>query len=398
MFYHTLGEIPRKRHTVFRQPSGELYSEHLMGSLGFSGPASLLYHIHKPTSVLATKELRPAAPEADENPALRMRHFHLHNMFPAESVTLERTPVLFNSHTVLSFVTSERSDEHFYRNAQADEIVYVSHGSGVLESEFGELLFESGDYVVIPRGILHRYRIEGEAREAIKRDAEHIAVRLLVVESQSQVRPPRRYLSDSGQFLEHSPYCERDIRRPCELVTHNEQGEFRLVVKQRNILTEVLLDHHPFDVVGWDGCYYPWALSIHDFEPISGRLHQPPPVHQTFQTDGFVLCSFVPRLFDYHPQAVPAPYNHSNVASDEIIYYANDEFMSRKGIGYGSLTLHPGGIPHGPHPGKAEGSIGKKETNELAVMLDTFAPVEVAREMANVEDENYGRSWLGPGK
>jgi homogentisate 1,2-dioxygenase len=307
---------------------------------------------------------------------------------------LGRTPVLFNSDVVLSMVTvvdgarSAETIQHndaFYRNAQADEVVYVSDGQGVLESEFGELAFRRGDYLVIPRGILHRYRPKLEVGEPL---------RLLVVEGRGHVTPPKRYCNDRGQFLEHSPYCERDIRRPENLQTHDESGEFRLIVKQNDVLTEVFLDHHPLDVVGWDGYYYPWALSIHDFEPITGRLHQPPPVHQTFQGEGFVLCSFVPRLFDYHPEAVPAPYNHSNVFSDEVIYYANDEFMSRKGIRYGSLTLHPGGLPHGPHPGRAEASIGKKETKELAVMLDTFRPLKVAKDVLTVEDPQYGRSWL----
>lgn len=402
--YHRLGEVPRKRHTVFRQPSGELYSEHLMGSLGFSGPASLLYHIHKPTGVVQTRVLTEVRIEADPDPRLRMRHFHLGELPAAKSPTLDRTPVLFNGDVVLWMVSvappadkaprpgslpkedGARPDEHFYRNGQADEIVYVSDGGGVLESEFGELAFRRGDYVVIPRGMMHRYHVS------------EFPLRLLVVESRGQVAPPRRYLSDRGQFLEHSPYCERDIRCPEKLATYDAKGEFRLVVKQRDVLTEVTLDHHPLDVVGWDGYYYPWALSIHDFEPITGRLHQPPPVHQTFQGEGYVLCSFVPRLFDYHPQAVPAPYNHSNVMSDEVIYYANDEFMSRKGIGYGSLTVHPGGLPHGPHPGKAEASIGKKETKELAVMLDTFRPLQVARGVLAVEDVDYGQSWLGEGK
>jgi homogentisate 1,2-dioxygenase len=382
MIYHRLGEVPRKRHIVFRQPSGELYHEHLMGSLGFSGPASLLYHIHPPTRVLRCKYLRDVRMEADPDAALRMRHFHLGDAAVTSSPTLDRMPVLFNGDVVIWFVAATAQDEHFYRNGQADEVVYVSDGQGVLESEMGELAFRRGDYVVIPRGILHRYR------------PQQTPLRVLVIESPGQVRPPARYCNARGQFLEHSPYCERDIRRPESLVTVNQPGEYRLVVKQRDGLTEVVLDHHPFDVVGWDGYYYPYSLSIHDFEPITGSLHQPPPVHQTFQSDGFVICSFVPRLFDYHPQAVPAPYNHSNVMSDEVLYYANDEFMSRKGITYGSLTLHPGGLPHGPHPGRAEASIGKQRTNELAVMLDTFRPLHVARDVLTLEDPDYARSWL----
>lgn len=381
-YYHRLGQLPRKRHTVFRQPSGALYSEHLVGAQGFSGPKSLLYHVHPPTRVLSTREVRQVRLEEDPDPSLRMRHFHLHKLPSAVSSTTDRTPVLFNRDVAIWIVQPQQSDDFFYRNGQADEVVFVSEGEGVLESEYGLLPYRAGDYLVIPRGIVHRY--EPSTNPA----------RLLVIESGGSVRPPQRYLNAEGQLQEHAPYCERDIRAPSELVTHNRTGEFRILVKQRDVLTEVMLEHHPFDVVGWDGHYYPWALSIHDFEPITGSLHQPPPVHQTFQGDGFVICSFVPRLFDFHPEAVPAPYAHSNVMSDEILYYANNEFMSRSGIDFGSLTLHPAGIPHGPHPGRAEASIGKKRTAELAVMLDTFRPMAVARDVLQVEDPGYGRSWI----
>lgn len=380
--YHTLGTIPRKRHTVFRQPNGELYAEQLMGSDGFSGPASLLYHTHPPTRVLETTTLRHVALEEETDTTLRMRHFHLGQIPEAPSASLDRTPVLFNSDVVVSLVRPTTTDDHFYRNGQADEVVYVSEGGGRLESEFGSFEYRPGDYVVVPRGILHRFVLNGEP------------TRMLTFESVSRFRFPTRYMTHEGQLMEHAPYCERDIRGPNTLETHDETGEYRVVVKQRNLLTEVTLDHHPLDVVGWDGCYYPYALSIHDFEPITGSLHQPPPVHQTFQTDTFVMCSFVPRLFDFHPDAVPAPYNHANVMSDEVLFYANDEFMSRKGISYGSLTLHPAGIPHGPHPGRAEASIGKKKTDELAVMIDTFRPLHVARQATQFEDPNYGRSWV----
>ncbi len=401
--YVCRGEVPRKRHTVFRQPDefrqprGELYREHLMGTLGFSGPASLLYHLHAPTRVLESRLVSAVKREAESDPRLRMRHFHLSQLPATGSPTLDRALVLFNRDVSISLAATAQQDDFFYRNAQADEIVYVSQGSGVLESEFGELAFEAGDYLVIPRGILHRYRWQPPAAGSGGKVAENAPAeaRLLVVESTGLVTPPRRYCNERGQFLEHSPYCERDIKQPQYVPPRNEEGEFRLVVKQQDVLTEVVLDHHPLDAIGWDGYYYPWGLSIHDFEPITGRLHQPPPVHQTFQAEGFVLCSFVPRLFDYHPDAVPAPYNHSNVMSDEVLYYANDEFMSRKGIAYGSLTLHPAGLPHGPHPGKAEASLGAKETRELAVMVDTFRPLTVAAGVLAVEDPGYQRSWLG---
>jgi len=384
-FYHHLGEVPRKRHTVWRQPSGELYHEHLMGSFGFSGPESLLYHLRPPTSILHSRTLRELSWQHDADLTLRMRHFDLNKVAKSKSCTLDRTPILFNHDVALQIVEPTATDEFLYRNAQGDEVVFVSSGAGVLQSQMGELPFQSGDYVVIPRGILHRFQL-GEQ-----------PTRFLIIESTGQIRPPKRYCNQFGQLLEHSPYCERDIRLPTELPVYDQTGEFQIVVKHQNLLTEVVLDHHPLDVVGWDGFYYPWILSIHDFEPITGSLHQPPPVHQTFEADGFVVCSFVPRLFDYHPQALPVPYNHSNVMSDEVIYYANDEFMSRKSIQYGSLTLHPFGLPHGPHPGRAEASIGKQRTEELAVMVDTFQSLNVSRQALDFEDPDYGRSWL-PGK
>jgi homogentisate 1,2-dioxygenase len=381
-FYHHLGEVPRKRHIAFRQSTGQLYHEHLTGSLGFSGPASLLYHIRPPTSVLSTRTVSELRLQSDADTTLRMRHFRLSDVPAVSSATLERLPVLFNQDVLLAVVQPTQTDDFFYRNGQADEVVYISEGEGILESQMGELPYREGDYLVIPRGILHRHRLtQGPAR-------------MLVIESAGQIKPPQRYRNEFGQLLEHSPYCERDIRVPESLPLHDQMGEFRVLVKRNNVLSELVLDHHPLDVVGWDGYYYPWALSIHDFEPITGSLHQPPPVHQTFQSDGFVICSFVPRLFDYHPQAVPAPYNHSNVMSDEVLFYANDEFMSRSGIGSGSLTLHPNGLPHGPHPGRAEASIGKTRTNELAVMLDTFRPLMVTRDVLEFEDPDYGRSWL----
>lgn len=381
-YYHRLGELPHKRHTVYRQPDGELYHEHLMGSCGFSGASSLLYHRRRPTSLTGSRTLRRSTWQSDSDSTLRMRHFRLAEAPAATSHVLDRLPLLYNHDVALEFVRPTRSDDFYYRNSQADEITYVCAGQGVLESQMGLLPFRQGDYVVVPRGILHRFRLDEGA------------TMFLVIESQGQVRPPSRYRNEWGQLLEHSPYCERDIRAPSELPVYDQRGEFPMVVKHDHQLTELVLDHHPFDVIGWDGYYYPWALSIHDFEPITGSLHQPPPVHQTFQADGFVVCSFVPRLFDYHPQAVPAPYNHSNVMSDEVIFYANDEFMSRKGIQYGSLTVHPAGLPHGPHPGRAEASIGKHRTEELAVMLDTFRPLRVAQDALAFEDSDYPRSWL----
>lgn len=381
-FYHQMGEIPPKRHSVFRQADGRLYYEELIGNKGFVGPSSLLYHRERPTQVLRAHEFQVLPYESEELHPLRHRHFRSHSLTTGPSPTLDRAPFLFNHDVALSLVMPSQDDDFHYRNAQGDEVVYVTEGEGVLETQMGELTFRAGDYLVIPRGILHRYRLS-------KRP--HC---FLVIESAGYVRTPKRYRNEHGQLLEQAPYSERDIRRPEKLVTSDQRGEFRLLVKKENRLTEFVLDHHPFDVIGWDGYYYPWAISIHDFEPRVGRFHLPPPIHQTFEGDGFVICSFCPRPYDFDPSAVPAPYNHSNVMSDEVLYYANSEFMSRKGIEYGSITLHPDGIPHGPHPGRAEDSIGKTQTDELAVMVDTFHPLHVSKKALDVEDKEYYQSWL----
>jgi homogentisate 1,2-dioxygenase len=402
--YHTLGQIPRKRHTVFRKPNGGIYAEELMGHEGFTGTSALLYHVHPPTTVKSVKRIKETAYEADPDQALRHRHFLTARVTPGGSPTLDRTPLMFNQDIAMLYAAPAEQDEHFYRNAQADELVYVAKGSGVLESVFGDLPFGEGDYLVIHRGILHRYRFDlpgneptGTASQGDQPRSGAATVdqpRLVIFESRGHVRWPKRYRNEFGQLKEGAPYSERDIRLPRVLNTHDEIGDFRLLVKQYDGINELILDHHPFDVVGWDGYFYPWAFNIRDFEPIVGRVHQPPPVHQTFEGDGFVVCSFCPRPYDFDPNAVPAPYNHSNVDSDEVLYYASSEFMSRKGIEFGSITLHPDGIPHGPHPGRAEASIGAKETNELAVMMDSFRPLKVARTALAIEDPGYHKSWI----
>jgi homogentisate 1,2-dioxygenase len=379
--YHTLGHVPRKRHIVFRQPNGTLYTEELMGNMGFVGPSSLVYHVHQPTQVLDVSLVTEFAWIPDLDPTFRNRHFRTGRLPASRSVIADRIPLLFNADVALSFVQPDEDDESFYRNAQGDEVVYVSDGAGVLESPLGAIAFSRGDYLVVPRGVVHRYRLT-------ERPA-----RLLVIESAGFVRTPHRYRNEFGQLMENAPFSERDIRRPADLRTFDEKGEFPILVKKENRLTRVLVDHHPFDVVGWDGYYYPWAFNINDFEPRVGRVHLPPPIHQTFEGDGFVICSFCPRPYDFDPRALPVPYVHSNVMSDEVLYYASAEFMSRKGIEYGSITLHPDGVPHGPHPGRAEASLGQTQTNELAVMLDTFRPLRVAIDAAVVEDQEYYRSW-----
>jgi homogentisate 1,2-dioxygenase len=382
--YHTLGTVPPKRHIALRKPGGGVYSEQLMGHEGFIGTSSLLYHVHPPTTIKSVRRIKEMKLEADPDATLRHRHFRTGQMKTGGSPTLDRTPLLFNDDIAMYYSVPDREDEHFYRNAQADEVVYVAKGSGVLESQFGRLPFREGDYVVIHRGIMHRWTFTAGG------DAPH----LLVMESRGHVRWPRRYRNDMGQLIEGAPYSERDIHRPTELVTHDEMGDFPIHVKQYDGINEMVLDHHPFDVVGWDGYFYPWTFNIEDFEPIVGRVHQPPPVHQTFQGDGFVICSFCPRPYDFHPEAIPAPYNHSNVDSDEVLFYCSKEFMSRKGIEWGSITHHPDGIPHGPHPGRYEESIGQKFTNELAVMMDSFRPLKVARQAMDFEDPSYHRSWI----
>ena len=383
-YYHTLGTIPRKRHIAFRKPDGGLYAEELMGHEGFHGTSSLLYHIHPPTTVKSVRRVKETAFEADSDQSLHHRHFLTSRVKPGGSPTLDRIPLLFNADIAMLYVEPTKNDEFFYRNAQADELVYVSKGNGMLESVYGNMEYGEGDYLVIHRGILHRFRMNLAGEQT----------KLVVFESRGHVRYPSRYKNEFGQLIEGAPYSERDIRVPLELAPRDEMGNFPLYVKQYDGINELVLDHHPFDVVGWDGYFYPWAFNIRDFESIVGRVHQPPPVHQTFQGDGFVVCSFCPRPYDFHPEAIPAPYNHSNVDSDEVLYYASSEFMSRKGIEFGSITHHPDGIPHGPHPGRAEASIGAKYTNELAVMMDSFRPLKVAKQATDIEDKSYHKSWL----
>lgn len=381
-FYRRLGNVPQKRHTVFRRPDGQLYNEELFGTQGFAGMSSLLYHHSPPTRVLDFHHVASLAPVCW--PQLTHRHHHLRTGKIASSgdaITARRV-LLYNDDVALAIATPDQPMPYFYRNARADEIIFIHEGRGVLRSIFGTLPYRPHDYLVIPRGTTYHFDL-GEGPH-----------RMLVVESHGPVETPRRYRNDFGQLLEHAPYCERDIRTPEELETHTERGAFEVRVKVGNQLMAYCYDQHPFDLVGWDGYLYPWALSLDDFEPITGRVHQPPPVHQVFQGPGFVVCNFVPRKLDYHPQAIPSPYNHSNIDSDEVLYYVNGNFASRRGIAVGSISLHPGGIPHGPHPGAYEGSIGKTETDELAVMVDTFRPLNLTQHAEPLDDPEYPYSWL----
>jgi homogentisate 1,2-dioxygenase len=380
--YHTLGNIPHKRHTQFRKPDGNLYAEQLFSTEGFSSDYSLLYHCHPPTAIIKTDEPVNVMPKVAEEKMLKHRSFEGFKIQPENDYLLSRKPVLVNNGCHLVLASPKQSmEDYFYKNADADEIIFVHEGSGKLATQYGELTFAYGDYLVIPRGCIYQINFN---------DGNN---RLLIVESFSPVRYPKKYVSRNGQLLENSPYCERDIRRPQNLVTIDKGGDYIIKVKKRGILYGLHYAHHPFDVIGWDGCCYPFAFSIHDFEPITGRVHQPPPVHLTFEGNNFVLCSFVPRMYDYHPQSIPAPYNHSNIDSDEVLYYVDGDFMSRKNVTRGMITLHPAGIPHGPHPGTVEKSIGKKETLELAVMLDSFHPLQLTEDALKIENENYIMSW-----
>lgn len=381
-YYHKLGNIPHKRHTQFRKPDGSLFSEQLFSTEGFSSDYSLLYHVYPPTQIIRTEEPEDIMPKIAEDRMLSHRSFEGFKIKPAEDYLQSRVPVLVNNdvHIVLAS-PQQRIGGYFYKNADADEMIFVHEGSGILKTMYGELHFGYGDYLIIPRGTIYQIYFNDKSN------------RLFIVESFSPIRFPKKYLSNNGQLLEHAPYCERDLRAPQNLVTHDETGDFVIKVKKKGLLYKVHYATHPFDLTGWDGCCYPYAFSIHDFEPVTGRVHQPPPVHQTFEASNFVVCSFVPRLFDYHPQSIPAPYNHSNIDSDEVLYYVDGDFMSRKNVTRGMITLHPSGIPHGPHPGSVEKSIGARETQELAVMVDTFHPLMLTKQALEIENENYNLSW-----
>ncbi|MFJ5763082.1 homogentisate 1,2-dioxygenase [Neobacillus sp. NPDC093182] len=383
MYYRQMGRIPHKRHTMFKKDDGSLFREQVMGTRGFSGTQSILYHHHMPTDVVKAELIGSYLPEYEEQKSLKHRLFLTNKTVKKGDALEAREYILGNQDLLIGTASVNEPMKRYYRNGDGDEMLYVHYGSGKLETMFGTLSYRAGDYLLIPIGTI--YRMIPDEKEETK---------LLFIESFSQITTPRRYRNEYGQLLEHSPFCERDFRGPEILETFDDKGEFEIVTKSRGALHSHILGHHPFDVVGWDGYLYPWAFNVEDFEPITGRIHQPPPVHQTFEGNNFVVCSFVPRLFDYHPEAIPAPYYHSNVNSDELLYYVKGNFMSRKGVQLESITLHPSGIPHGPHPGKTEASIGKKETLELAVMIDTFHPLKVVKSANVIEDPDYMFSWV----
>jgi len=382
-FYHKLGKIPHKRHIQFKNPNGGFYYEQLFGTIGFDGMSTNSYHEQRPTQVKSIQKQYSIAPKIAKTNNIQSYRLNGFKVQPESDFLESRKVVLTNSdcNIILAAPKSSLTD-YFYKNSDADELIFIHKGTGKLRTMFGNLDFKYGDYLIIPRGIIYQIQFDTEDN------------RLFIVESYSPIYTPKRYRNWFGQLLEHSPFCERDIRRPEELETYNESGDFKIKLKKQNEIIEMIYASHPFDVVGYDGFNYPYAFSIHDFEPLTGRIHQPPPVHQTFETNAMVICSFVPRLYDYHPEAIPAPYNHSNIDSDEVLYYVDGDFMSRNDIEPGHISLHPAGIPHGPHPGAMERSIGQKDTQELAVMVDTFKPLQVTEEALKISDEDYFKSWL----
>ena len=381
--YHTLGKIPPKRHTIFKDKNDNFYYEELFGTIGFDGMSTLMYHTQRPTQVkkiLKSYDVTPKIAVSKNMKSLKLEGF---NAPQANDYLESRTCILVNNDCQISLAAPKESlTTYFYKNTDSDEVLFIHEGSGKLRTHLGNIEFKYGDYIVIPRGII--YQIEFN-------DANN---RLFIVESKTPVYTPKRYRNWFGQHVEGAPYCERDLHPPTELETFNETGDFIIKVKKQDTIHEYVYAAHPFSVVGWDGYNFPYKFSIHDFEPITGMIHQPPPIHQTFETSRFVICSFVPRLYDYHPNSVPAPYNHSNIDSDEVLYYVDGDFISRNDINKGSVTLHPAGIPHGPHPGTMEKSIGKKETFELAVMVDTFSPLMVTEDAMNLQDGDYYKSWI----
>ena len=379
-FYQSRGLFPPKRHTVFKRSHSAIYYEELISREGFSGMYSNVYHLRMPTKVLKMGPLHPFVIKA-HNVKHQARHIQTQQISNKGDIIYDRIPLFFNNDVIIHKAHVTKNMDCLYRNAHFDEVLYIQSGLGGLFTNFGNLALKAGDYVIIPRGVIWKLDVDGD-------------MRFLIVESNSAIETPGRYKNKFGQLLEHSPFCERDIQTPVLKEPIDKEGEYKINVRTSRGLQEMFYAHHPFDLVGWDGYYFPWVFNINDFEPITGSIHQPPPVHQTFQSKGFVICSFVSRMFDYHKDAIPAPYPHSNVDSDEVIFYSQGDFMSRTGVGLESITHHPMGLPHGPQPGKYEESIGKKRTDELAVMIDTFKPLNLTQNAIDIEDKDYYLSWL----
>jgi homogentisate 1,2-dioxygenase len=378
-FYQRLGDVPRKRHIQFRE-NGTLLTEEVMGLEGFTGNESILYHLQSPCRVLELGGFEPIKRQEWVPDEHAHRHFATYGIEAGGDEITGRRLLMWNSDVEISLCRPSATMDYFFRNGEGDEVIFVHEGKGTLETIFGDVPYKDGDYIVVPRGTTYRFQPQGEQR-------------YLVFETPGLIEIPRRYRNHYGQIMEGAPYYHRDIHPPTQLHTVREQGEFPVKVRVRDGYQTYVVDYHPFDVVGWDGYLYPWTFSIHDFEPITGRIHQPPPSHQTFAGQNFVICSFCPRKLDFDPLAVPIPYHHSNLQSEEMIYYVSGNFGSRKGVEVGSITLHPSGLPHGPQPGLAERSIGTHETHELAVMCDTFNPLKLTKFAKDLDDGKYWRSW-----
>ena len=383
MLYHKIGSLPEKRHTIHEKSNGDLYYEQLFGTEGFHGVSSLLYHYHRPTMVSKIGDSIDLNPKSAINNNIVSRMLQGFNIKPKEDFIESRDPMLFNNDVQIDLASPKKGKaEYFYKNSDCDEVLFIHKGEGTLRTMFGELRFKYADYVIIPRGTIYQIEFDNDHNK------------LFIIESKSPIVTPKRYRNEFGQLLENSPFCERDIKLPKNLKTNNKKGEFLIKIKKEGLLHDISYASHPFDVVGWDGYCFPYIFSALNFEPITGRIHQPPPVHQTFEGNNFVICTFAPRLYDYHPKSIPAPYNHSNIDSDEVLYYVDGDFMSRNHVENGYISLHPGGIPHGPHPGAYERSIGQKETSELAIMVDTFKPLKITQAALDIELKDYWKSWL----
>jgi homogentisate 1,2-dioxygenase len=399
-YYTKLGQMPRKRHVQFRRPDGALYSEELFGTEGFSGPTSTMYHIQPPTQVSGWKTMYSTRSEYVETDTMRMRHLKTAPMKPKGDPITGRVVLFGNADCEMAVCNPASAMTYHYKNGQGDECLFIHHGSGVCSTLMGTLKFGPHDYIVVPKGVT--YQMVFDKRTDTKEGEPSVEAvpfgKFLVIETcnGSHIGPPPRYVAKkTSQFLEHSPYCERDLRLPELPLTYDQKGDFEVRIKSRNCIHSYVYHYHPLDLVGWDGCYYPYIFNIDDFAPITGKLHMPPPIHQTFEAHNFVICSFCPRMLDWHPQAIKVPYNHSNLDSDEVLYYVEGNFGSRKGIEVGSITAHPQGIPHGPHPGTIEASLEAKFTGELAVMCDTFRPLHPTKAALELDDPKYPASWEG---
>ena len=379
--YHHLGILPQKHHVQFRKPDGGLYTEQLFSTRGFSGPMSTMYHVHYPTEVSSWEDRGSVAPHYLDDEPLRHRLLKTRALPPKGDAISGRIPLMGNPDVIWHQTNVAEQMETLYKNADGDEVLFIHDGSGELQTMFGTIKFIPGDYLVIPRGCIYRLQFDS------------LPVRMIALVAFGAMEFPRRYRNEFGQLLEHAPYSERDIRGPENLVTYDGREPTQVLIRARNRHTMYEHPYHPFDIVGWDGYVWPFAFNINDFSPITGKLHMPPPIHQTFAGPGFVVCSFCPRMLDYHPDAIVVPYNHSNVDSDEVLYYVNSKFGSRKNIEEGAITLHPLGIPHGPQPGATEAAMGHTHTEELAVMVDTFRPFKLTEEALALEDPNYWKSW-----